>query len=110
MPERCWWVQYILLSKQQTVEFPLGSCRDDVVILATIKNDLYINDDYNFCNAILSLAKPHSNAKRRSSQGHKTFAARLSHYSTKFMNSKRDLKLEQGPVDPRREWIKKNSF
>ena len=23
------------------------------------------------------------------------------------MNSKRDLKLEQGPVDPRREWIKK---
>ena len=40
MPERCWWVQYILLSKQQTIEFPLGSYRDDAVILATIKNDL----------------------------------------------------------------------
>ena len=72
-----------------------------------LKMTFEIDDDYNFCNAILSLAKPHSNAKRRSSQGHKTFAARLSHYSTKFMNSKRDLKLEQGPVDPRREWIKK---
>ena len=38
--------------------FPLGSYRDDVVILATIKNDLYINDDYNFCNAIIK-AEPH---------------------------------------------------